>query len=165
LIYRPNEESDAGMIELRIADLTNPLGGTFDLSRCGDAEKSLCISTGYRKGKIAANANKIEVWLTPRFLIEKDLRSTAKHFEPIMTQWNPAKAPIGMMFTWGNWNDLSWYDYATGLSMTDFNQSNLYHLDLTHTTSTGSESNNSIVSLHFRNAPLQEFHVHFGKPE
>ncbi|MBL8677229.1 MAG: hypothetical protein JNJ47_07430, partial [Alphaproteobacteria bacterium] len=66
LVYRPQEGSDVGMIEMPIADLANPLEGIFDLSRCGDAGNYLSIATGYRKGKKAENANKVEVWLAPR---------------------------------------------------------------------------------------------------
>ena len=69
LIYRPKKGSDEGMIKLRIADLENPLDGTFDLSRCGHVMKYLSISTGYRKRKKVENASKVEIWFAPRFLI------------------------------------------------------------------------------------------------
>lgn len=113
LVYRPNEESDAGRIELRIADLANPLEGTFDLSKCGDAGKYLSISTGYRKGKKPENDNKVEIWLTPRFLIEKNLEGDASHFKDIMGSWDATAHPLGTFFTAGTWNNLSWYDHAT----------------------------------------------------
>jgi hypothetical protein len=35
LIYSPLPGNDTGRIELLMAELTNPLMGTFDLSRCG----------------------------------------------------------------------------------------------------------------------------------
>jgi len=84
LIYRPYPNSDKGKVELRIADLEYPLNGTFDLSRCGDMGKYLSISTGYRKGKQSENKDKIEIWIAPRFLIEKELNTTASHLKPRM---------------------------------------------------------------------------------
>ena len=46
LIYKPDPNSDEGKVELRIADLEDPLNGTFDLSRCGNTGEYLNISTG-----------------------------------------------------------------------------------------------------------------------
>ena len=80
LIYKPQEGSDVGRIDLPIAALANPLEGTFDLSKCGDAGNYFSISTGYRKQKIAKNESKVEIWFAPRFLIEKELKTTASHF-------------------------------------------------------------------------------------
>src|SRR3546814_6755455 len=94
-----------------IADLANPLEGTFDLSRCGDAGNYLSIATGYRKGKISSNANKVEVWLTPWFLIGKNFHDTASHFAPIMRSWDANKAPIGLFLTWGGWEDKEVYHH------------------------------------------------------
>jgi len=130
LVYRPNGgNDDTGKIELRIADLANPLMGTFNLSRCGDAERYLTISTGYhRKSRIIADKGKLKIWLTPRFLVEKDLNSTAKHFTPIMGEWDPATGQIGMMFTGGEWTDLGWYFYATDINMNAHDEKNLYKI-------------------------------------
>ena len=69
LVYRPTEGSDVGKIELPIAALANPLEGTFDLSRCGDAAQYLSINTGIRKVQAPANASKVEIWFTPLFLV------------------------------------------------------------------------------------------------
>lgn len=120
LIYRPQEGSDMGKIEMPIADLANPLEGTFDLSKCGDTGNYLSISTGYRKEKKAENVNKVEVWLTPRFLIEKEIQGSASHFTGIIATWDTHKAPFGVFFTWGGWDDLSYYHYATQRAPTDF---------------------------------------------
>lgn len=109
LIYRPQQGSDVGRIDLPIAALGNPLEGMFDLSQCGDAGKYLSISTGYRKGMKAENANKVEIWLAPRFLIKKELKTTAAHFQKIMGNWNDNN-PVGMFWTWGGWSDLEYYD-------------------------------------------------------
>jgi hypothetical protein len=126
LIYRPNPQSDEGMIQLKISDLLNPLEGTFDLSKCGDMGKYLSISTGYRKGMKAENGNKLEIWLAPRFMVEKKLKSSASHLQPIMYNWREDTAPIGILWSWGGWNDLSWYDYLTSQYVTDISSKNLY---------------------------------------
>jgi len=131
LIYKPDPNSDKGRIELPIRALSNPLEGTFDLSSCGDTGKYLSIAMGYRKGKISSNANKVEVWLAPRFLIEKNLKDSASHFKEIMASWDPIKAPIGLFFTWGSWDNLGWYDYLTSQDMESISSENLYKLDAT----------------------------------
>ncbi len=111
LIYRPQEGSDVGMVKLPIVALGNPLEGTFDLSQCGDAGKYLSISTGYRKEKKPENEDKVEIWFAPRFLIEKELKTTAKHFQEIYGNWNE-NAEVGMFWTWWN-DDLKYFDYLT----------------------------------------------------
>lgn len=129
LIYRPTEGSDAGKIELLIRDIMNPntLEGTFDLSRCGDTGKYLSINTGYRKGKKAANKDKVEIWFAPRFLIEKELGATAGHFREIMTdaKW-PKTAGIGLFYTCGDRDYLDWYDYLTPNNPDQLGDNNLY---------------------------------------
>jgi len=107
LVYKPDINSK---VELRIADLKDPLNGTFDLSRCGNTGNYLSISTGYRKRKKPENASKLEIWFAPRFLIEKELNTTAAHFKPIMGAWNK-EVPVGIFWTWGGWDNLGWYDY------------------------------------------------------
>jgi serine/threonine protein kinase len=131
LIYKPNKENDEGKIELRIADLGNPLEGEFDLSGCGDTGKYLSINTGYRKGKRPENANKTEIWFAPRFLIEKNLSGSASHFKDIMGSWDASTAPVGTFFTWGGWDDLNDYDYATKLTWEAYNdpENNLRKID------------------------------------
>ena len=112
LIYKPDPKSDKGRIELPIRALANPLEGTFDLSQCDNSGKYLSISTGYRKGKVLSNANKTEIWIAPRFLIEKELQGSASHFKHIMSSWDVKTAPIGLFYTWGGW-DNQYYDYTT----------------------------------------------------
>ena len=126
LIYRPNLESDEGMIQLKISDLLNPLEGTFDLSGCGDTGQYLSISTGYRKGMKAENKDKLEIWLAPRFMVEKKLKSSASHLQPIMDNWKEDTAPIGILWSWGGWSDLSWYDYLTTQDTYVISSKNLY---------------------------------------
>lgn len=123
LIYKPKVDSDEGKIEMRIADLVNPLESEFDLSACGDAGQYLSINTGYRKGQIPENANKVEIWFVPKFLVERDLNTTAGHFRDIMGQWT---APIGIFWTRGNWDNLGWYDYLVNEDPKILSNGNLY---------------------------------------
>jgi hypothetical protein len=125
LVYKPNKDNNDGMIELRISDLKNPFECEFDLSKCGDAGKYIAIMTGFRKGKYDANKNKVEIWIAPRFLIEKFLESSATHFKPIMNGWNEKNSMLGIFYTWGNWDELSWYEYLTDKSMHDISLKNL----------------------------------------
>ena len=126
LIYNPDPNNNIGKKELLFKDLNNPLDGTFDLTGCGDSSKYISISTGYRKGKKVKNVDKVEIWITPRFLIEKELSSTAKHFQPIMSEWSPVVAPVGIFWTWGGWDDLGWYDYLITNSLNQLSDNNLY---------------------------------------
>lgn len=127
LLYKPNKDNNEGIIELTILDLKNPFAGMFNLSLCnnpewGNAGKYIAVMTGFRKGKMEKNKDKLEVWISPRFLIEKFKESTAKHFEPILKQWNGKLpfiktwdekiAPVTLFYTLGNWDNLSWYEYS-----------------------------------------------------
>lgn len=127
LIYQPNEDNDVGKIELRIADLANPLEGEFDLSKCGDAGQYLSINTGYRKAKRPENAHKVEIWFTPRFLVDKEMPQLAQnhHMRAISGNWDAARVPIGIFWTWGGWNaaeHMAYCDYLTAESMEDLDQ-------------------------------------------
>ncbi len=120
LIY--TDPTNKAKKELPIRALANPLEGTFDLSDCGDTGKYLSISTGYRKGLKAENANKIEIWLTPKFLANK---KTAQHLH-LMSSWNAEKAPVGVFWTFGKWTDLGWYDYLAVDSLENFGSEDLF---------------------------------------
>jgi hypothetical protein len=104
----------------------NPLEGTFDLSRCGDTGKYLSISTGYRKGKKPENANKVEIWFAPRFLVEKEINGSASHFKAVFPAKWPTTAPVGMFWTWGGSDDLGWYDYLTSENIENLSKIDLY---------------------------------------
>lgn len=125
LIYQPNPNSDDGKIVLPISALGNPLDGTFDLSKCGDMSKHLIISTGYYKEK-PQDTGKIRIWFTPRFLIEKALNTTGKHFQWIYSNWKE-NAPIGIFWTWRGWWDSPrlYRDYLTTQNMDEIS-GNLY---------------------------------------
>jgi hypothetical protein len=155
LIYRPQEGSDVGMITMRISDLVNPLESTFDLSQCGDVGNYLSISTGYRKGKKAENANKVEIWFAPRFLIEKKLTTTAGHFQDISGEWNDS-VPVGIFWTWGGPDNLPLYDYLITENFDTLSNDTLYKK---WREGEGSLSTVPILQPYL---PRQErFHVHF----
>jgi len=130
LIYKPNPKSDVGMVTFPIRELENPLKGTFDLSCCGKKGKHLTkylsISTGYRQGKKPENAKKIEIWICPRSLIEKEWKTTASHFKPIMDNWKQKKAPVGIFWTDGGESNQVSYNYLITQSMDELSKGNLY---------------------------------------
>ena len=127
LIYRPDGKSDNGRINLRISDLVNPLDGTFDLSQCGDTGNYLSISTGYRKVKRPENAKKVEIWFTPRFLVEKEILGTASHFKGIFPASWASTSPVGIIWSWGGWENLSDnFDYLTTEDMDNLSKIDLY---------------------------------------
>lgn len=109
-IYYPNPETEKPT-ELLISELHHPLNGKFNLSKCGDKEKFVSFNMGHRKIKNPKNDSKIEIWIAPRFLIEKELNSTAVHFAPIMKDWDAEKAKVCIFFNWGGWDNFDRYDY------------------------------------------------------
>ncbi len=133
LIYRKGTPDE---VVFPIAALSNPLDGVFnqlsgnnksgntikftDLKdSCGyPIDRYLQIATGYKKAKNSANSNKVEVWFAPRFLIERELGTSAKHFAGIMDSWQAATAPVGIFWTWGG-DDVTTnsYDYLTTQGM------------------------------------------------
>jgi len=115
-----------GKVELLIADLVNPLGGTFDLSQCGHAGDYLSISTGYRKEKKSENRFKVEIWLIPRFLMERDINEGASHLNNIFPSDWPETAPVGIIWTCGDWDNMGWYDYVTNQTMDAISAKNFY---------------------------------------
>ena len=124
LIYKPNSGNDEGKVEIPFISLSNPLEGTFDLSNCGDAGKYISISTGYRKGKISANARKLEIWITPQFLIQSAIPGTAEHYARLMNKW---KSPIGLIWKLGDWDDgEAKFDFLITRQFEEISSKNLY---------------------------------------
>ncbi|MBA3814557.1 MAG: hypothetical protein H0X26_08775 [Alphaproteobacteria bacterium] len=138
LLYRPIPNSDEGMIKLNISDLKdtspegtpykllkkNPLEGIFDLPTCGDAGKYLVISTGYRKGINPDNKGKAEVWISPRFMIEKKI-ANAHHFKEIVGNWDEKVAPLGVFYTWSA-DTNEYFDYCTSKDLNVISKNDLY---------------------------------------
>lgn len=73
-----------------------------------------------------ANAKKAEIWLTPRFLVDKVMPQLAPnhHLRAIVGNWDAAKAPIGILWTWGGWDEAWRCDYLTRGSMDEMAEDN-----------------------------------------
>ena len=127
LIYENNSSNVNCKIEFPICDFVNPLEGTFDLSKCADTGKYLSISTGYRKRKKQENTNKVEIWLTPRFLVEKQINDSAKNLSSIFPVHWPDSGKLGVIWTWGEWDDVNWCDFFTTQDFEDISKDTLYH--------------------------------------
>lgn len=103
LVYKPAPDGNTGRIEIPISSLDNPLDGTFDLP----GVRGVTIRTGYQKGKVEGAMR--QVWITPRFLVEKELSSTASYLEGIMSEW---ESPVGLFWTiGGNYVDAMGFRY------------------------------------------------------
>lgn len=102
LIYKPNINNNEGMIEFKFLDLTNSLEGEFDLSRCGDISKYLSINTGYRRQERSKSHNNlVEYWITPTFMIERDLQTQTSYMKDV---WDKIKdSPITLIITFSSW--------------------------------------------------------------
>lgn len=116
LQYRPTPNSNEGMITLKIPAFANPFRYNFNLSKCGNADEKIYISMGYRTGMKSKNKNKIEMFLAPRKMIKKDLSSSSAHYADIMPNWGE-NASIALIYTWGNWDNNSLYDYNTDFTL------------------------------------------------
>ena len=92
----------------------------------GDTGQYLSIATGYHKGKNPENADKWKIYIVFWGFINQYLETTASHFKPIMKDWNPDQAPVGLIYTWGGWDTLDWYDYLVTASMEQLSDNNLY---------------------------------------
>ncbi len=125
LIYK---KGTAQEVVLPISRLANPLNGIFDLSRCGGRGRYLQIATGYKKNENPVNADKVEIWFAPRFLIEKELDPAIQQFSGIMDSWQEAKAPVGIFWTCGKYpiagNN---FNYLTTKDMDSLETKNLYN--------------------------------------
>ncbi len=109
LQYKLNTDNDEGMVTLKISDFKN---GTFDLSECGGTAENLVITTNLSEF-FAEHEDKVVIGFFLRYLVKKQIDTTASHFKPIMEKWDRDKAPVSIFLRWGSWNDLTWYDYIT----------------------------------------------------
>lgn len=100
LIYR---KGTSEQIIFPISALENPLNSAFDLSICnGKEDHYLSIRTGYPKEKevypysaFGHGFNRIEIWVCPRFLIEREVTSSLN----LTKKWPPHKW-IGIFWSW-----------------------------------------------------------------
>ena len=109
---------------MKISDFEDPLNGTFDLSGCGDRHSKVRITTSVEEFfKVGGeNEDRLVVLANTHDLIHG---LHAEKFEGIKN-WDPVVAPVGLFWRWGNWEDLSWYDYLTTSSIDDVASVDLY---------------------------------------
>lgn len=125
LIYKPNAGNNLGKIELRVADLDNPLKGEFNLSQCGKVGKNLSISTGLGKAK-ALNTTKIQILLVPRFLMKREIESCLGIFNSIYSSDWPETIPVGIICTWPDKYKGTHFHYLTTQNFVQISNNNLY---------------------------------------
>ncbi|WP_032113622.1 hypothetical protein [Candidatus Paracaedibacter symbiosus] len=89
-------------------------------------------------------------------MIEKKLTTTAGHFQRIFGKWSD-KAPVGIFWTWGGWDDLTWYDYLTTQNYDELSIDNLYEKGCMY--AVGDEP----FQYYGGAATSKKFHVHFMK--
>jgi hypothetical protein len=123
LIYKKGQQDQ---VVLPIAGLTDPLNGTFDLSRCGYVGKYLSIATGYKKAKNSANASKIEIWIAPKFLIEGNAGALGAQRSTVMSAWTNPACPVGLFWTWGGCAVDDGCDYLTTETVDNISAIDMY---------------------------------------
>jgi hypothetical protein len=123
LIYKKGQKDQ---IVLPISGLSDPLNGTFDLSRCGDEGKYLSIATGYKKAKNSENASKIEVWIAPKFLIEGNAGALGAQRSTIMSAWTNPACPVGLFWTWGGYAVDGVCDYLARETVDNISANDIY---------------------------------------
>ncbi len=135
LVYKPNKDNDVGLIELPIAMLLNVLEGTFDLSRCGNAERYLSINTGYKNEQRIEERSKLEIWFVPKFVVEKQLRGSARYIQPLISArswgidpWMEEKIGIFYTYPWCSYLRDLHFDYLTTESVKSLENQNLLEL-------------------------------------
>lgn len=134
--YKPDPESDKGIKISKIPAFVSPFGYDFNLSKCGEAGKHVRIQIDYRREKDPQSKDKMEVWIAPKFIVQKDLSTTAAHYEPIMSEWLP-EASFGIFYTWWNWYDMNWYSYLVTHAPCELNEKNCFYLLDVHTSPIG----------------------------
>jgi len=72
------------------------------------------------------NANKVEIWIACRKFIEQELKEgRATQFKDIFPNWKPT-AHVGVFWTWGNDDNLNWFDYLVDADNLTLSSKNLY---------------------------------------
>lgn len=119
LVYRPTTGSDVNMIELRVANLGDPLDDTFDLSKCGSVSQHLKVVTGLRTGYSPVDSNKLVVRICPHFVAVNFVQTDGDSVDTLcntIAKWNGAKCPIGLFWTAGSSTASYRFVYATDSS-------------------------------------------------
>lgn len=126
LVYKPNENNDSDMIRFPFSYWVNPetMRGECDLSRCGNIGQYLSINAGYRDTN--RNIRKVEVWITPRFVLQKGLGESFGHYNNIKADW---QSDVGILWTYGTWGAANGdCDYLTNQNFDIISSQNLLTL-------------------------------------
>lgn len=118
LFYKMNIRSNEEPIVYRISDLENPLFGTFDIVKSGVSAKYFQISTGFRTAYNPSNKGKVEIWIVPQFVLKKYLKAKI-YYDFLQTCVDHRNKPFAVLFNWGGWQDLSWFE-ITGFTGNEF---------------------------------------------
>lgn len=146
LRYTPNLSELGKYTDLLVVDLEKPFSGEFNLSTCGNivrkprsfsnegylselgyVNQNFSIRTGYRKEKIKESENKVEIWFTPRFIVNRE-SSIASHLASVLPEWNDAVVSIGIFWNFGDWDDFGWYNYTIPSNIDSFSKNDLLKL-------------------------------------
>lgn len=120
--------------EFPFMQFKDTLEGEFDLTGLKaegyDVSQYLSINLGYRRGKNPAHKDKVEVWILPQFLMDRDKDGPAHHYQSTLRgKW---ESDVGILWTWGNWQkDDGDCDYVINKKFDEINNNNL--LKLWHT--------------------------------
>jgi hypothetical protein len=127
LIYRPDPNSDEGMIRLPIPMGHNPFKYTFDLSSCGDSDPFVVITNDLERFFTIGGENelKLVICFAMRSWINKNIDSLSAPFNTILTPWDAEQAPVGIFWRWGEWL-MGKFDYLTNQPLAQLSNVNLY---------------------------------------
>ena len=125
LIYRPVHTSEECNISIKFSASIAPFNKMFNLSKCGDADKDLVITTD-PSVFFSEREDKIVILITLHSLAKKKLDTTCAPFKPIMKDWKEGIASVGIFWRLGGWADLIKYDYLTSSSLSDISSMNLF---------------------------------------
>jgi hypothetical protein len=126
LIYLPDPAGESDKIDIPFSSLVNPARGEFSLLNCGNLGRFISINTGYKQRYQEQNAQKLEIFIALRGLVEKDLEGPAAHLKPIWHKWSPS-CPIGVFYSLGYSKNLNEYDYFMRESLNDMNLYTCWH--------------------------------------
>ena len=128
-VLQYNPPQNGAIQDLRFSDLDDPFKGTFNLQGCGNVAGDLVITTDpERFFKIRGeNEDRVVILIALRHLIEQAINSTEAHpLVSVMDSWNADEAPAGIFWRWGNYQDLTWFDYLTVRSWAEISSTNLF---------------------------------------
>lgn len=123
LVYKKGAPEE---LVLPFSVLGNPFKGTFDSSVWGNIADDVVITINdfdrfsEVKGK---NENKLVIGLFLRQMAEQEIGSSAKPLAALMNSW---KVSVAILWRYGNWVDMTWFDYLTNESLDSVSSYNVF---------------------------------------